>query len=262
MFAPRLKSQEATVPIRVIISWALGWVLACTAAEAAVHKDSLAGVKFEIPFTAPRIYNSEQMAALMQRAQKGEPPQGVAYTSGVYSKQGVPFIVVWTQQNDRPVSRELADHFASGGANAQLAAIGLHDFSFQRQGLRGEGRLEERGSLKVKIALILLKDHISYVGFHYKKPGDLVLFNKIRASLAPSKRQALHYGSLPHEKRQAGQQPIWELLLLSAAGGLTGFLSMIFYRVMGGRFPGDGTKLADPACAPGTLNLGATPKLL
>lgn len=239
----------------------MGLIFACAAAEAAVHKDSLAGVKFEIPFAAPRIYNAEQMADMMQRAHRGEPPAGVAYTSGIYSQKGVPFIVVWTQQNDRPVSRELADHFATGGANAQLASIGLRDFVFQRKGLRGEGQLPERGGLKVKIVLMMLKDHIAYVGFHYKKPEDLALFDKMRATLAPSKRQALHYASLPREKRQTRSGHFWELVLLSAAGGLIGFLSVIFYRVMGGRFPGDGTKLAEPACAPGSLNLGATPKL-
>lgn len=247
--------------IRALIACALLAPIPSVAEVAKVHKDSLAGVKFQIPFPSPRIYGAEQMAEMMERAQKSAPPAGVAYTSGVYSKQGVPFIVVWTQQNERPVSRELADHFASGGADAQLASIGLSDFVFSRDRLRGEGRLPDRGGLKVKIVLTMLKDHIAYVGFHYKKAEDLALFDKMRATLAPSKRQVLRYASLPREKRKSPTSHAWELGLFSAAGGLVGFLAVVFYRVMGGRFPGDGTKLADPGCAPGPQSLGASPKL-
>lgn len=240
----------------------------CAYAEAPkIHRDSQAGVKFQIPFANARVYGSEQMADMMTAARTAPPPSGVTYTSGVYAKQGAPFVVVWTQRNDKPISRELAEHFASGGANAQLAKIGLQDFVFDRVRLRGEGRLPDTGGLKVKIILMLLKDHIAYVGFHYRKIEDLVFFEKIRNTLAASKRQALRFESLPQEQAAADSKHTIELVLLCLASGLIGFFAVVFYRQMGGRLPGDASRNAvttpqnEPNCTPGPLQLETSPEL-
>lgn len=232
-----------------------------------IHRDSLAGVKFQIPFASAKVYNAEKMTEMLTSARATPPPPGVTYTSGIYAKQGTPFIVVWTQHNDRAITREFAEHFATGGANAQLTKIGLQDFSFDRERLRGEGRLPDSGGLKIKILLLLLQDHITYIGFHYKKSDDLALFNKLKGTLTASKRQVLRFESLPHEKMGAGTWQKVELFLLCAASGLIGFFSVIFYRQMGGRLPGDASRISgtnqgsEPNCTPGRLNLETTPEL-
>ncbi len=175
-----------------------------TAAAASVHEDGKAGVRFPIPFAEADAKTATQVTALVLADGKARLPEGVEITSGVYSRAGTPYLVVWTKPEARPpTQKEVLDLAAAPGLGglARLLQPWLKgfpaDLRFDRDTLRGVGSLvKASGTLRSKVLLQVTRDASVYVALFFDDPADSAQLDVVAAGLTVLPGRSIRFAEL------------------------------------------------------------------
>lgn len=192
-----------------LAGWLLGGAAVWTAFErsaaaAGWHADQEAGVRLPLPFDDAEKKTGEQVTNLILEQPRARIPEGIKYTSGLYAKAGVPFVLIWTRQEAGQPSRAAID--AQALDRDQLDRI-------------IEGRADvAAGDLRSRVLVRLVRGQSVFLGLYYTDPKDGALLDQIRATLEVVPERALTYDELPSD----GPSPILVTVVagLAFAGGV------------------------------------------
>ncbi len=136
--------------------------------EPTIHQDSEAGVTFPVPFPDATTKTAAQVTGLILEDVNSQIPEGAKFTSGVYAKEGIPYLLVWT----RP------DKVAPRQADVESLEKMM---PFDRATLKGHLRepLPAKGGLKTLILTQIAKGETIQVGYYYKSQPDAALFDTV-----------------------------------------------------------------------------------
>ncbi len=151
-----------------------------------VHDDAEAGVRFPVPFNQPIEKTAAQVEGLILEEAKATIPEGARFTSGVYSKNGVPYLLVWTRADRVPPSQ------------ADLAS--MEDlFKFDRAALRGVTKdpLPAKSGLKTLLLTQIAKGETIQVGYFYRANADRALFDQVAAGFELTTAKRMNPDELP-----------------------------------------------------------------
>lgn len=175
-----------------------------TAAAATVHEDGKAGVRFPIPFAEADVKTATQVTALVLDSGKVRLPEGVEITSGVYSRAGTPYLVVWTKPEARPpTQKEILDLAAAPGLGGLARRLqpwlkGFPaDLRFDRDTLRGAGSLAKTsGILRSKVLLQVTREASVFIGLFYTDPADAAQLDVVAAGLTVLPGRGIRFAEL------------------------------------------------------------------
>jgi hypothetical protein len=193
------------------------------------HDDAEAGVRFRVPFAAGRIRTGAQVEDLIidpeherDGAERADAiPAGIHYTSGVYSEDGVPFVLVWTRADAvAPTKRDL-EALTRLSPEAAAAQFGLERFRFDLRTLVGVGLQRPAGGVRARLLVVPMQGHTTFVGLYYRKADDARLLEVIRKSLTAAPERRLVWDEL-----ESGGWPRWltamvAVLAVGAVGTMT-----------------------------------------
>jgi hypothetical protein len=151
-----------------------------------LHTDREAGVTFPIPFEDYTTKTANQVTNLIADDVKGQIPEGAAFTSGVYSGDGVPFVLVWKRADKVPPNRSDVDSLEKM-------------MVFDRAQLRGVMRepLPAKNGLKALILTQIAKGETIQVGYYYKSQPDAALFKTVTEGFTLAEDKRLSPEDLP-----------------------------------------------------------------
>lgn len=154
--------------------------------EKTLHQDSEAGVTFPVPFSDATVKTSSQVTGLILEDVNSQIPEGAKFTSGVYAKEGVPFLLVWTRADKVPPSQADVDSLESM-------------MTFDRSTLRGylKEPLPAKGGLKTLILTQIAKGETIQVGYYYKSQPDAALFQTVTQGFTLREDKKLSPEALP-----------------------------------------------------------------
>lgn len=147
--------------------------------EPVIHRDPEAGVTFPIPFPDATVKTAAQVTGLIREDVDSQIPDGARFTSGVYAKEGIPFLLVWTRPDKVPPSQ------------SDVESLGKM-MVFDKGQMRGylKEPLPAKGGLKTLIITQLAKGETIQVGYYYKSQPDASLFKAVADgfTVEPDKR--------------------------------------------------------------------------
>ena len=170
------------------LAWVLGVLLLASlvvaAPVASVFTDATAGVRFPVPFAAPRFKSSDQVRQLLQQRPGSRLPAGAQFTSGIYSDSatGMPYLLVWKV------------NLASGGGPSELAhllklgpletkagqrPLTVLDWDVRQDLLRATARAKLDGGVNSRLLLQILPGSAVYLGFFYTDEQDAKGFDQV-----------------------------------------------------------------------------------
>lgn len=181
----------------------LGVLLSSTVARAAGwHADREAGVRLPLPFEDVERKTSDQVTNLILERPGARIPTNVKYTSGLYAKSGIPFLLIWTRSDPMLPSQD---------------AIDEQDFDREKLDRIVEGQADPKADgLRSRVLVRQLRGHSVFIGLYYKEPKDGALLDQIRATLEVEPDRALSYDELE------SSGPSWWLVALVALGAFAG----------------------------------------
>lgn len=178
-----------------------------------IHNDAEAGVTFPIPFPDATEKTAVQVTGLLRENVNAVIPEDAEFTSGVYAKEGLPFLLVWRRADKVPPSR--ADVKSLAGM-----------MEFDKDQLRGylKEPLPAKGGLKTLILTQIAKGETIQVGFYYKSQPDAALFKEVVQGFKLTEDKKLSPEALP-----AGPDK-FVIAMIGLAAFLVGFGAVLISR--------------------------------
>ncbi len=167
------------------------------AASAPWHDDPVAGVRFQVPFADGDVKTAAQVTALVLEKPGTELPEGAQFTSGVYAKGGLPYIVVWTRPDAAPPNRSNLTALAQLSPEEAKARFGLSDWQFDLDRLSGTGSAAGSGGLKSRTIIAVARGATVGVGLYYADAKDAALFEPLAGSVELAGEKRLGWTELP-----------------------------------------------------------------
>ena len=151
------------------------------ASGAGWYADRDAGIRFPRPFADGERKTPDQIRNLILARPGATLPEEPRYTSGLYSREGVPYILIWRRDESRPPTQ---------------AEIEQQGFDVDRQEMILSPKDVSGDNLKSRILVKALRDRTIYIGFYFKEDRDLEIFAALREGLEVEPEMALTFSRL------------------------------------------------------------------
>jgi hypothetical protein len=158
--------------------------LVVAAPAASLFTDAAAGVRFPVPFAAPRFKSSDQVRQLLLQQPGSRLPAGAQFTSGIYSDSatGMPYLLVWKLNLPSGSGPSELAHLLKLGpleTKAGQRPLTVLDWDVRQDLLRATARAELDGGVKSRLLLQILPGSAVYLGFFYTDEQDAKGFDQV-----------------------------------------------------------------------------------
>ena len=159
--------------------------LVVAAPAASQFTDAAAGVRFPVPFAAPRFKSSGQVRQLLLQQQPGPGlPAGAQFTTGIYSDSatGMPYLLVWKLNLPSGSGPSELAHLLKLGpleTKAGQRPLTVLDWDVRQDLLRATARAKLDGGVNSRLLLQILPGSAVYLGFFYTDEQDAKSFDQV-----------------------------------------------------------------------------------
>jgi hypothetical protein len=182
----------------------------------ALHIDTVAGVRFRVPFPVYQKKSALQIENLIRDAATGDWQKSVNYSSAIYSDNSDAYIVVWRQSISELPTRyqfKRLEYFAPMRAEANISDV---EVSEDRSAATYSLTLPK--GIQGKVAMLLTKTDNVFIGLYSKNADDLLGFANLLSSIEIDPKRQVHWSDL-----SSGLKPVWSGVILGI-GFLLGFI--------------------------------------